>query len=538
MRAAIRKSHPSDDKAPKRESGHRELGTAERTERELERLAHDERYQLLFTDSPWPNLVCDRRTLRIVDANVACLRLYGYSRDELLALTLYDLDGDRERLRKSFESVAADFVELGEWTHRTKAKTVLEVELLAHRLEAPRPAYLVVVRDVTEARRLTEQLVQSQKMEAIGRLSGGIAHDFNNMLTAIFAYAELCLSPDADPKRLREDVLAIKIAAERASALTNQLLAFSRKQLMRTRPVALNSAVIEIEKMLRHVIGEDIKFATMLDPALGAVRADPSQIAQVILNLAVNARDAMPLGGALTIETKNVELDAFCARDLGDLPKGSYVCLSMADTGSGMDDATKQRIFEPFFTTKRAGKGTGLGMSTVFGIVKQSGGGISIDSSLGNGSTVSIYLPRIDGAFATENGTRPASPIHGSGGLLLVEDDPQVRTALLRLLTDRGFDVVAVGGKVEALAFLDSQHAPIELMITDVVMPGGDGVSLAREARVRLPGLRVLFMSGYSEHAVLEDLQQPDTHFMAKPFVGAELDAALRALIGVGAENG
>jgi CheY-like chemotaxis protein len=203
-----------------------------------------------------------------------------------------------------------------------------------------------------------------------------------------------------------------------------------------------------------------------------------------------------------------------------------------------MDDATKQRIFEPFFTTKRAGKGTGLGMSTVFGIVKQSGGGVAIDSSLGNGSTISIYLPRIDGICAAEKGERQAVPIRGSGGLLLVEDDPQVRTALLRLLTDRGFDVVAVGGKVEALAFLDSQHAPIELMITDVVMPGGDGVSLAREARVRLPGLRVLFMSGYSEHAVLEDLQQPDTHFMAKPFVGAELDAALRALIGVGAENG
>jgi PAS domain S-box-containing protein len=519
------------------ESGHRELRPAERRKREVEQLAHDERYQLLFTDSPWPNLVCDRQTLRIVDANTACLRLYGYSREELLALTLYDLDGDRERLGKSFESVAADFVELGAWTHRTKTKAVVEVELLAHRLEAPHPAYLVVVRDVTEARRLNEQLVQSQKMEAIGRLSGGIAHDFNNMLTAIFAYAELCLSKDAEPKRFREDVLAIKSAAERASTLTNQLLAFSRKQLVRTRPVALNSAVVEIEKMLRHVIGEDIEFATILEPALGAVRADPSQVAQVILNLAVNARDAMPLGGCLTIETKNVEIDASFGRRLGDLPKGSYVCLSMADTGSGMDDATKQRIFEPFFTTKPAGKGTGLGMSTVFGIVKQSGGGISIDSSLGNGSTISIYLPRVDGICATEKGARPATPIHGSGGLLLVEDDPLVRMALLQLLTDRGFRVVPVCGKVEALAFLDSEHAQIELMVTDVVMQGGDGVSLAREARLRLPGLRVLFMSGYSEHAILEDLQQPDTHFMAKPFLGTDLDAALRALIEVGGEK-
>jgi two-component system cell cycle sensor histidine kinase/response regulator CckA len=537
MRAATRKSHLVDSGTRRMESGHRELRPAERREREVEQLAHDERYQLLFTDSPWPNLVCDRQTLRIVDANTACLRLYGYSREELLALTLYDLDGDRERLGKSFESVAADFVELGAWTHRTKTKAVVEVELLAHRLEAPHPAYLVVVRDVTEARRLNEQLVQSQKMEAIGRLSGGIAHDFNNMLTAIFAYAELCLSKDAEPKRFREDVLAIKSAAERASTLTNQLLAFSRKQLVRTRPVALNSAVVEIEKMLRHVIGEDIEFATILEPALGAVRADPSQVAQVILNLAVNARDAMPLGGCLTIETKNVEIDASFGRRLGDLPKGSYVCLSMADTGSGMDDATKQRIFEPFFTTKPAGKGTGLGMSTVFGIVKQSGGGISIDSSLGNGSTISIYLPRVDGICATEKGARPATPIHGSGGLLLVEDDPLVRMALLQLLTDRGFRVVPVCGKVEALAFLDSEHAQIELMVTDVVMQGGDGVSLAREARLRLPGLRVLFMSGYSEHAILEDLQQPDTHFMAKPFLGTDLDAALRALIEVGGEK-
>jgi PAS domain S-box-containing protein len=197
----------------------------EREERDPERLAHDERYQILFTESPWPHMVCDRETLRIVDANGACLRLYGYSREQLLALTLYDLDADRQRLRSAFESVVGGFVELGEWTHRTKAKARVEVQLLAHRLKAPRPAYLVVVRDVTQSRQLTEQLVQSQKMEAIGRLSGGIAHDFNNMLTAIFAHVELCLAPGADAKNLRADLQAIKSAAERASALTHQLLA-------------------------------------------------------------------------------------------------------------------------------------------------------------------------------------------------------------------------------------------------------------------------------------------------------------------------
>jgi two-component system cell cycle sensor histidine kinase/response regulator CckA len=504
----------------------------ERRERNVERVAHDERYQMLFMNSPWPNLVCDRETLRIVDANLACTRLYGYTREELVALTVYDLDGDRERLKRAFDSVAADFVELGEWTHRAKNEAHIEVELFAHRLKALPPTYLVVIRDVTEARRLNEQLVQSQKMEAIGRLSGGIAHDFNNMLTAIFAYVELCLAPDADSKALHADLQAIKSAAQRASALTRQLLAFSRKQVMRMRALELNAAVVEIEKMLRHVIGEDIDFVTALDPALGAVRADSTQMAQVILNLAVNARDAMPLGGRLTVRTQNVELDVAGARALGDIAAGPYVCLSMTDTGTGIDEPTRQHIFEPFFTTKPIGQGTGLGLSTVFGIVKQSGGGIAVESRPGHGSTFRIYLPRIADRAVPTSTPVPRAPIRGSGTLLLVEDDEQVRDAVCRLLADRGFQVVAVRGMREALGFLDGAHPPIQLMVTDLVMPGGDGVTLAREARTRLPGLRILFMSGYTEHAVLDDLMQPGSHFMAKPFIGAELDAALRALIG------
>jgi two-component system cell cycle sensor histidine kinase/response regulator CckA len=503
----------------------------QRKEREVERLAHDERYQMLFTESPWPNLVCERKTLRIVDANHACLRLYGYSREDLLALTLYDLDGDRERLEKSLLAAGDDFIGLGEWTHWTKAKARIEVELFAHHLKAPYPAYLIVVRDVTDARRLTEQLVQSQKMEAIGRLSGGIAHDFNNMLTAIFAYVDLCLAPSAKPDDLRDDLMAIRSAAERASALTRQLLAFSRKQVMRMTAVDLNSAVVEIEKMLRHVIGEDIEFVTELDPALASVRADPAQIGQVILNLAVNARDAMPFGGRLTIATRNVDIDAVRGREIGDLPAGPYVCISMTDTGSGMDEETKQHIFEPFFTTKPIGKGTGLGLSTVFGIVKQTGGGLSLDSSPGRGAVFRIYLPRIEAPAATAEAPLTLPPIHGSGTLLLVEDDEQVRTALRRLLADRGFEVVAVCGMTEALAFLDAEHARIEVMVTDVVMPGGDGITLARQARSRLPALRVLFMSGYTEHAVLDDLTRPGSHFMPKPFVGEQLDGALRALL-------
>jgi CheY-like chemotaxis protein len=227
-------------------------------------------------------------------------------------------------------------------------------------------------------------------------------------------------------------------------------------------------------------------------------------------------------------------LDALRAKALGDLPDGPYVRLTMADTGSGMDDVTKQRIFEPFFTTKPVGKGTGLGLSTVFGIVKQSGGAISIDSSPGKGATFRIYLPQIDAAVPVATGTRAPSSVRGAGRLLLVEDDAQVRRAMLRLLKDRGFDAIAVSSKAEALAVLAGEHDPIALMITDVVMPGGDGVSLAKEARIKVPDLRVLFMSGYTEHAVLEDVQQPGTLFMAKPFLGNELDLALKALLGTG----
>jgi PAS domain S-box-containing protein len=503
-----------------------------RKKRDLEQTAHEERYRLLFTESPWPHLVCAEKTLRIVDANASCLRLYGYSRAELLALTVYDLDGDRERLRQSFEAVGEDFAELGEWTHRTKANVRVEVELVAHRLKTPRPTYLLVVRDVTQARRLTEQLVQSQKMEAIGRLSGGIAHDFNNMLTAIFAYVELCLAPGGDPASCRSDLEAIRGAAERASALTQQLLAFSRKQVMRLRTIDLNAAVTEIEKLLRSVIGEDVEFVSSLDPALGTVRADPSQMVQVVLNLAINGRDAMPQGGRLTVETRNVEVDAAQARELGGVVAGPYVCLSMTDTGVGMNEATRRRAFEPFFTTKPVGKGTGLGLSTVFGIVKQTGGAVAVESVPGQGSTFRVYLPRGEGISATAKAAGSPAPVRGSGTLLLVEDDVEVRAALLRLLTARGFQVIVASGMPEALAVLDGDHPAIELMITDLVMPDGDGVTLAREARARLPGLRVLFMSGYNEHPLLDDLVQAGASSVAKPFLGAELDSAIRALIG------
>ena len=268
------------------------------------------------------------------------------------------------------------------------------------------------------------------------------------------------------------------------------------------------------------------------------MRADPTQMAQVILNLAVNARDAMPLGGQLTVETRNVVLDAVRARDLGDIVAGPYVCVSITDTGTGMDERTRQHIFEPFFTTKAVGKGTGLGLSTVFGIVKQTGGGIAVESRPGHGSTFRIYFPRLPESAAAPATAVPRASVRGSGTLLLVEDDEQVRDALRRLLADRGFQVVAVCSMGEALAFLDGAHPPIQLMVTDLVMPGGDGLTLAKEARARLPGLRVLFMSGYTEHAVLDDLMRPGSHFMAKPFIGAELDAALRTLLGPTGETG
>jgi two-component system cell cycle sensor histidine kinase/response regulator CckA len=394
------------------------------------------------------------------------------------------------------------------------------------------PAVAAIVcnfRDVTERRALADQLTQAQKMEAIGSLASGVAHDFNNLLSAILVQADLCSEECEDPARAREDLAEIRQVALRAAALTRQLLAFARKQVLQPRVLSLNALVSEVERMLHRVIGEDVDLTTRLESDLGMVRCDPTHLTQVMLNLAVNARDAMPDGGRLEIRTANAQIDAERARRLeGAVAPGPYVVLSVTDTGTGMDEATMRRIFEPFFSTKAPGRGTGLGLSTVFGIVRQSGGAIAVESRLGEGSTFRVYLPRV-AAEASPGARPPSAPVLGSGRtLLLVEDDPSARHAMARLLEQRGYRVYSAPGLVDARAILERAH--VDVLLTDVILPDGDGPTLATLARAREPAMRVLFMSGYGSHERLErHLTAPGSEFLPKPFTAEQLESALRS---------
>ncbi len=392
---------------------------------------------------------------------------------------------------------------------------------------------LGTVFDMTERRRLEEQLRQSQKMEAVGRLAGGIAHDFNNLLTVVTGYSELLLAelPEGDPRR--ESAEEIRQAGSRAAALTQQLLAFSRRQVLAPRVLDLNAVVAGMERMLRRVIGEDVELTTALEPELWRARADPGQIEQVILNLVVNARDAMPRGGRLTIETANVELDEKFAGLYATIHPGPHVMLAVSDTGVGMDAELQSRLFEPFFTTKERGKGTGLGLSTVYGIVKQSGGSIWVYSEPGHGTTFKIYLPRCEEPL--EEATvpdRPAAPAAGNETVLLVEDEPEVRRLVEKLLGLRGYRVLSAGSPADAIAIARRQEAPIDLLLTDVIMPGMNGRELARVLAGSRPRMRVLYMSGYTDAAISQQgILEPGTAFLSKPFTPDALARKVREVI-------
>jgi two-component system, cell cycle sensor histidine kinase and response regulator CckA len=387
--------------------------------------------------------------------------------------------------------------------------------------------------DMTERRRLEEQLLQAQKMEAVGRLAGGIAHDFNNLLTAVSGYTELLLSrlDESDPGR--EHALEIRHAGQRAAALTQQLLAFSRRQVLEPRVLDLNTVISDMEKMLRRVIGEDIELTASLDQELWRTRADPSQIEQAILNLVVNARDAMPRGGRLTIETGNAELDERYTDRYASFRPGPHVMLAVSDTGVGMSPELQARLFEPFFTTKELGKGTGLGLSTTYGIVKQSGGSIWVYSEPGQGTTFKIYLPRCEDPLDRREQPPPApGPPSGTERVLLVEDEPEVRRLVERLLRMNGYTVVAAPGPAEALAAVRDGEEPVDVLVTDVVMPGMNGRELARALASRLPGLRVLYMSGYTDAAIAQQgILEPGTAFLSKPFTPDGLARKLRDVL-------
>jgi two-component system, cell cycle sensor histidine kinase and response regulator CckA len=410
---------------------------------------------------------------------------------------------------------------------------VFPIELSLARWETRRGAFLtVIIRDVTERRQLEEQFRQAQKMESVGRLAGGLAHDFNNLLTVIGGHADLLrgrLQPE-DP--LHRRISLIQEAAAHAADLTKQLLAFSRKQVLAPQVLELNGIVAELEPMLRRLIGEDIDLATAPARGLGNVKADPAQIKQILFNLVVNARDAMPQGGKLTIETENVELDAQYARLHPDVSAGTYVVLAVTDTGIGMDTETRSRIFEPFFTTKAAGIGTGLGLATVYGIVKQSNGAISVYSEAGLGTTFKVYLPRVLEP-ADHVATAPAAG--GRGGsetILLVEDNEMVRTLTCEILKRQGYTVVEAQHGADALDLARRYHGPIHLLLTDVVMPEMSGPELVSRLAPLRPQMKIVYMSGYTADAMdHQGMLDDGIEFLAKPIGMDTLVRKLREVL-------
>jgi signal transduction histidine kinase/ActR/RegA family two-component response regulator len=378
-------------------------------------------------------------------------------------------------------------------------------------------------------RSLEEQLHQSQRMESIGQLAGGVAHDFNNILAVIMSNAGLLAEDLAEKGIPTEEASEILEAAERGAALTRQLLAFSRKQHRQVATFVLNDVVVELKTMVRRIVGEDVEVKVDLQDD-GGVRADRAQLGQVIMNLVANARDAMPTGGTLTIETRATTLDARSAPGLGLLP-GTYLRLSVHDTGVGMSPEVKARIFEPFFTTKDVGKGTGLGLATVFGIVKQSEGAISCDSAPGKGTRFRIYLPRVAGVASAPTLARAKTgenPMLGTGTILLVEDEAQVRRAVGRQLRSLGYHVIEAADARAAMAVVEGKHA-IDLLLSDLVMPGMDGRALATLVTAARPEIEVLFMSGYTEHITMRSSSLvPSDRLLAKPFTQKQLSTAIR----------
>jgi PAS domain S-box-containing protein len=477
---------------------------------------------------------------RVLMANPALLRMLGYdSLQELLSRNLeregfeagYPRSAFREQLERQGE------VRGLEATWKRRDGSVVFVRESARAIRADDGGVLYydgTIEDVTERWRLEEQLRQAQKMEAVGRLAAGVAHDFNNLLTIVIGYSDLALQRLSTGNRMRPPLEEIKKAGERAAWLTRQLLAFSRKQVLQPKILDLNSLLANVDQMLRRVIGEDVELVMHLPPGLGHVQADPGQIEQVIVNLAVNARDAMPQGGRLTLEAANVELDSGYANNHQGVLPGQYVMFAMSDTGIGMDAKTQARIFEPFFTTKEPGKGTGLGLSTVYGIVKQSGGYIWVYSEPGKGATFKVYLPRIDqpGEAMAPGEPGVAELPLASETILLVEDEKAVRSLAKEVLECRGYHVLETAGAMEALEVGERHKEHIHLLLTDVVMPQMGGRELAEQLGRLHPETKVLFMSGYADNAVVHHgLLDPGTALLQKPFTAQALARKLREVL-------
>jgi PAS domain S-box-containing protein len=511
--------------------------------------AGEDRYRLLFEASPSPMWLFDIETLQFLAVNRAAIRHYGWTREEFLSMTLAEIrpEEDLAALRLHVSDLPA--IDDGStWRHRRKDGSMIDVEIKAHDIDFDgRRARLVLVTDVTarvlseaarrraeaSLKRTEEQLRQAQKMEAIGRLAGGVAHDFNNLLSVIISYSVMLRDKLVPGEPMAADLEQIEAAGRRAADLTRQLLAFGRQQVLQPRAVQPAEAIARMEPMLRRLIAEDIELTIMPDRAPGVVLVDPSQLDQIVLNLVVNARDAMPTGGKLTVETACVDLDEkYAAEHVGVLP-GPYVQIAVGDNGIGMDEATRARIFEPFFTTKEAGRGTGLGLATVFGIVQQSGGNIWVYSEVGKGTTFRIYLPRVD-PRSVPAVTPTIAPLRlaGTETVLLVEDDERVRSLTRAILRRYGYHVLEAQSGGDALLLAEQHPATIHLLLTDVVMPRMSGRQLAERLAPLRPEMKVLFMSGYTSgfivhHGVLDS----DLAFIQKPLVPEALARRVREVL-------
>ncbi|MGE3465674.1 MAG: PAS domain S-box protein [Pyrinomonadaceae bacterium] len=481
-------------------------------------------YRTLFDGNPHPMYVFDRETHAFLAVNNAAIEHYGYTRDEFLNMSVKDIRPVEEVSRlieKIAEHAETGLVQAGPWKHRKKDGTLIDVQIAVHALTfSNRPANLVLVHDITDKKLLEEQLRQAQKMEAVGRLAGGIAHDFNNLLTAISGYSELTSRVLPAGSKLHKNVDEIKKAAGRAAGLTHQLLAFSRKQILKPVVVDVNHLVRETSTMLQRIVGEDIEFITKLDAEIENISADPIQIQQVLMNLVVNARDAMPKGGKLVIETAPAVLSQGYADKYLSIRSGRYVMLAVSDTGIGMDEETRARIFEPFFTTKEPGKGTGLGLSTVYGTVKQSDGSVWVYSEPGRGTTVKVYLPSVGTQEPKIMAKRDADEeLNGNETILLVEDDEVVRKLTREFLTMHGYTVIDSSEHESATTICADHDGPIHLLLTDVVMPGMCGPDLAKILKRIRPKMKVLFMSGYTDEAIMQrGVLDANSELIQKPF--------------------